>query len=326
MTRRTLVASLLALAGGAWQTRGTAATQHSRALIPAIDTHTHFYDPTRPQGVPWPPHGDELLHRPHMPDEFVPLAAAVGVVGTVVVEASPWLEDNQWLLDLAGAHPVIVGVVGSLSPGADGFASHLARFTKHPLFKGIRLGAGRLRDGLGQAAFDADLRRLEDAGLTLDVLGGPAMLDDVARVTRLAPGLRIVIDHLPFSEWDQDAGAARRALGPFRDRPRVNAKASGTLRRDFAAPADASASRARLDLLYDVFGPERVLFASNWPVSNRMAPYAETRRVFDDHVRTRGLADAERFFWRNSHAVYDWSWRATAPFPGGPLPQSRRPR
>ena len=66
-----------------------------------IDTHTHFYDPTRPQGVPWPPKENQLLYRTVLPADAQALAAPVGVTGTVVVEASAWLEDNQWILDLA---------------------------------------------------------------------------------------------------------------------------------------------------------------------------------------------------------------------------------
>ena len=56
-----------------------------------IDTHTHFYDPTRPQGVPWPSKTDAALYRPVYPEEFKAIARPLGVTGTVVVEASPWL-------------------------------------------------------------------------------------------------------------------------------------------------------------------------------------------------------------------------------------------
>lgn len=312
MTRRHLLALLAALTA--------ARPPHAGAQprpIPAIDTHTHFYDPTRSQGVPWPPAGDQLLHRAHMPEELVRLGAPVGVGGTVVVEASPWLADNQWLLDLADRHPIIVGVVGNLVPGAPEFAAHLARFSRHPLFRGIRIGARRLADGLGTSAFEADMRRLADAGLALDLLGPAAMLDDAVRLARLAPDLRIVIDHLPFAEWDESLEGARRALVPFRDHPRVYAKVSGVLRPgDPLAPSSLDAYRPRLDLLWDVFGRDRVLFGSNWPVSNRIASYADTHRVVANYAGERGGDDAERFFWRNSHDVYAWAWRSPSPFPG----------
>ena len=113
-----------------------------------IDTHTHFYDPTRPEGVPWPNPNDEVLYRRVMPEDYKALAVPEGVTGTVVVEASKWLEDNQWILDLAAAEPFIVGFVGHLEPTAD-FKNNLNRFSANPLFRGIRLGSGHLQCNRG---------------------------------------------------------------------------------------------------------------------------------------------------------------------------------
>src|SRR3954469_15875 len=76
-----------------------AATENISPTI--IDTHTHFYDPTRPQGVPWPDKNDKILYRRVRPEDYRALPKPVPVQGTVVVEASAWLEDNQWILDLA---------------------------------------------------------------------------------------------------------------------------------------------------------------------------------------------------------------------------------
>ncbi|MFO1461569.1 MAG: hypothetical protein U1G08_19470 [Verrucomicrobiota bacterium] len=68
--------------------------------ISIIDSHTHFYDPTRPEGVPWPDSKDPVLYRPVLPAEFTALTSPLGV-GTVVIEASPRPKDNEWLLALA---------------------------------------------------------------------------------------------------------------------------------------------------------------------------------------------------------------------------------
>src|SRR5205809_6764170 len=103
-----------------------------------IDTHTHFYDPTRPQGVPWPPPDDTVLYRRVMPENYKALAVPEGVTGTVVVEASQWVEDNEWILDLAAREPFIVGFVGNLQPGSPDFGANLERLAANPLFRGIR--------------------------------------------------------------------------------------------------------------------------------------------------------------------------------------------
>ena len=200
-------------------------------LPPAIDTHTHFYDPTRKQGVPWPPPSETVLYKPHYPREFQKLAQPQHVSGTVVVEASPWVEDNQWILDLAKDNPFIVGFIGNLELGKPEFAAQLKRFGANPLFRGLRLNARALAQGLGQSAFDNDLQRLNERRYALDVLGNAAMLPDVVRVAKRAPGLRVVIDHLPFAEWDQDVTAMQRALAEVAQLPNVYAKVSNVVRR-----------------------------------------------------------------------------------------------
>ena len=289
------------------------AASASTLRVPAVDTHTHFYDPTRPQGVPWPRASDTLLYRPHFPEEFRALATPHAVVGTVVVEASPWVEDNQWVLDLARDDPFILGLVGNLALGRPEFAAQLERFGRNPLFLGLRIGAGELTRGIGAPAFDADLRRLAERGLTLDLLGGPAMLPDVVRATRAAPGLRIVIDHLPFSAWDGDPAAARSALLPVSALATVYAKVSNVVRRGGGSlPEGPAFYRPGLDVLWELFGPDRLVFGSNWPVSGNVAPYPEVYRVVADYFHAKGRAAAESFFWRNSLDAYRWVPRGAA--------------
>jgi L-fuconolactonase len=96
------------------------------------------------------------------------------VTGTVIVEASAWLEDNQWLLDLAKDDPFIVGVVGRLSPGEMGFAENVKHFARNPLYRGIRISS-KVLGGLLEGGQLADLQLLADLDLSLDV-GGPEVL------------------------------------------------------------------------------------------------------------------------------------------------------
>src|SRR5882757_7999637 len=118
--RRFLAATAQAAAGMALAVESTAVRAAPTLVDPGasgftvIDTHTHFYDPTRAQGVPWPPREDKLLYRTVLPRDYRALPVPRSVTGTVVVEASPWVEDNQWVLDLAAHDPFIVGLVGGL--------------------------------------------------------------------------------------------------------------------------------------------------------------------------------------------------------------------
>jgi len=309
MTRREFLRR--GAAAAALERAGGAATAAPAPL--AIDTHTHFYDPTRPQGVPWPDKTDRLLYRPYLPEQFRSLAAPHGVVGTVVVEASPWEEDNQWVLDLARADSLIVGFVGHLEPGRPEFAARLRRFSANPLFRGLRFGQRVVAEGLGRRAFEDDLRRMSDRRLALDLLGGAAMLGDVARLAKLAPESRLVIDHLPFGGGDLDAAAVRRALGEIARLPNVYAKVSNVARRaEGRLIADPQFYRPGLDLLWELFGPDRAFFGSNWPVSERVAPYAVVHQIVADYFAAQGKEAAEKFFWKNSRAAYRWLPRGAA--------------
>ena len=181
LTRRAFLHQTTAFAGA------TLASSAFAKTTPAIDTHTHFYDPTRPQGVPWPKPEETLLYQPYLPAKFRALTEPMEIVGTVVVEASQWVEDNQWILDLAKDNPAIVGFIGNLKLGQPEFAAQLQRFAANPLFRGLRIGEKILAEGLEQKAFVRDLQRLGEREMTLDLLGGEAMLPDVLRLGRVVP-------------------------------------------------------------------------------------------------------------------------------------------
>ncbi len=281
--------------------------------MPVIDTHTHFYDPTRPQGVPWPS-GTDPLYKPHLPEHFRILTEKHGVVGTVVVEASSWVEDNQWVLDLAKENPVIVGFIGNLEPGKPEFAGHLERFSANPVFRGLRLNGLVLTRNLGDRAFKDDLRRLTDRQLTLDLVGDTQMLPAIGRLAKLVPDLHIVIDHLPFREWDGDPTAMRRALTGIAGLQNVYAKISDVLRReDERIVEEPEFYRPGLDMLWELFGPDRAMFGSNWPVCERVAPYASVIKVVAEYFSTKKQSEAEKFFRTNSQAAYQWKSRGKVP-------------
>ena len=311
MTRREFLWSSAATAALSTGVAG-AAMNAVAAPIPIIDTHTHFYDPTRAQGVPWPPRTDNVLFRPRLPADFAAHHGALNVVGTVVVEASDRIEDNQWILDLARANPEIVGFVGNLVPGRPEFADNLSRFTADPIFRGLRLRLNVLRN-LATAEVLADLKRVAAADLSIDVLGGAAVLGPTLQLSRTLPGLRIVVNHLPFADWDATPAAMRPAWAELARQPNVFAKVSNIVRREGGVVVEIPAHyQAALDTILDLFGEDRVMFGSNWPVSDRVAPYATVHRVAADFFAGQSRAAAEKFFWRNSHAAYRWVRRGAA--------------
>jgi predicted TIM-barrel fold metal-dependent hydrolase len=280
-----------------------------------IDTHTHFYDPTRPQGVPWPEKGDKLLYRRVLPEDFRSVTKGLHVTGTVVVEASPLVEDNQWVLDLAAKDRSLVGLVGHLTPGGDGFPDQLKGFARDPLFRGIRISGGDLETRLAQPRFVNDLKRLADEDLEVDVNGGPDMLPGVARLAGRVPDLRLVINHVanvPIDgkavrrDWLAGMRAAAKHAHVF---CKVSALVEGTGRTKGDAPADVEFYRPVLDALWETFGEDRRVYGSNWPVSERFAPYARVLAIVRSYFQGKGKSATEKFFWRNALAAYKWVQR-----------------
>lgn len=277
-----------------------------------IDTHTHFYDPTRPQGVPWPGKNDKVLYRPVLPGEFKRLAQPLGVVGTVVVEASPWVEDNQWLLDLAAKEPFLVGIVGRLDTASDDFEKNLRRFARNPLYRGIRISHGELANGLKGKLVER-CKLLVDHDLELDVNGGPDMPAQVARLAADVPKLRIVINHCanlridgrePPRNWREGMQAAAR-------HPNVFCKVSALVEQTGQKPAPRQVDYYRpvLDTLWTLFGEDRLIFGSNWPVSDRGAPLATVVGIVRDYFTAKGERAAIKYFHANSQTVYAWRRR-----------------
>lgn len=279
-------------------------------VVAAIDAHTHFYDPTRPQGVPWPGKGDKQLYRRVLPPEFQELTRPQHVGGTIAVEASPWLDDNQWLLDLAAREPFIVGVVGNLNPADDNFAEHFKKFARDSLYRGIRVNHGDLAKGLESRAYVKNLGLIAELDRELDVNGGPNMPADVARLARALPELRIVINHaanLPIdgkpvpAAWRQGIKAAAEGKRVY---CKVSALVEATGRAKKDAPADVDFYRPVLDALWDVFGADRLIFASNWPVSDRAAPYARLFEIVHTYFQAKGKTPLARFLRDNAVAAY----------------------
>ncbi len=296
----------------------TAATPSPDA-IPIIDTHIHLYDPFRPGGAPWPNPAIKVLYKTSLPSRYRPIGQPLGVVGAIEIECSSLLEDNQWVLDVAAKEDIMVGTVGHLTPGSPEFRPSLDRFHKNPLFRGIRYGlgqhAGREFDS---PAFVEDLKALADADLVLDTANPTvSLLADVVRVSDRVPNLRIVVDHLPQMVPPTD-GPQRASydlsMKAFRDRPQIYVKISEVLRRlpDDSIPTDLAFYRPRLDEILDVFGPDRVLFGSDWPNGDQWLPVPVGFKIVQDYFTEKGRPMAEKYFWRNSVKCYKWVKRTAS--------------
>lgn len=292
-------------------------TAQARRPVPIIDTHIHLFDPTRAGGVPWPPKDDAVIYKPALPSRYEQITRPLGVVGAIVVEASPLENDNDWVLQQAADHPVVVGLVGDLIPGTPSFGRVLERLHANPLFLGIRYGNLWDRDlsvDRNKPGFVADLRKLASAGLALDSANpDPKLIRAILDVSQQVPELRMIIDHLPAATVPTESSAQKEYWANLRSLSQnacVFVKLSEVpVRVATSVPKDVSFYKDKLDRIWDLFGEDRFLFGSDWPNSDHFATYAETLDLVRSYVSTKGSVASEKYFWRNSIAAYGWRRR-----------------
>ena len=274
-----------------------------------IDTHTHFYDPLRPQGVPWPSEDNELLYRTVLPEHHREVSTSEGVTGTVVVEASSWLEDNQWVLDLAVNESWIVGFVGHVEPGREGFAADIERFAGNPLFRGIRLGGGFL-EGIEQGSLLDDMEVLVKNDLELDLLMNIDHWDGLCFLAERIGELRIVVNHLASVEIDGNQPDSKwvDCMHRVSDFTQVYMKVSGLVEMAHVqpAPTDLGYYLPTLDVLWESYGEDRLIYGSNWPVSDIGGNYSTVINLVRQYFNGKGELAASKYWWQNAKAAYKW--------------------
>lgn len=275
-----------------------------------LDTHTHFFDISRPEHY-WPAKGSDI-YRTCMPEDYKTLARPLGVAGTVIVEASPQMVDNLWILSLAEKDPFIKGFVGNLKLGHPDFARNLHRLSSNPLFVGIRAG-WTIQEQLLSPEVLADLKRLAEAELELDILCNTQGLLGLRDLRRKVPDLRVVINHVGGVRIDRlpPDPAWVQAMRSLRDFPQIFCKVSALVELNPHQEKQRMEDYLPvLDLLWEVFGEDRLIYGSNWPVCERHANYATVQKIPAEYFQGKGAEIARKFFYENSRRAYEWPNRA----------------
>lgn len=291
-TRRTLLA---AVALAATEVRAEADP------IPIIDTHFHLYDQTRPQGAPFPftPNAP-----PFLPRDFRESAAPLGIVGGIVVEASPWVEDNLWVLMTIDKEPMIVGTIGNLDPVKPDFREYLDRYHRNKLFLGIRYGNVWKTQDLVTAVHKPEvienMKAFAQTGLTLEVANPRLdLIEATLRLTDKVPDLRIVLGHLQALSLPTDRQVLKGYSDNLRELRKRNAfaKVSGLPKANPQAPFDQAVYKPALDFIWDIFGEDLIVYAGR----NKAA-----LEILKAYTMAMGRPAAEKFFWKNSIPAFKW--------------------
>lgn len=279
------------------------------ADIPIVDCHVHLWDIGRTEGVAWIAKDDKVLNRSFLPGHHETIARANGVRAIVVVQAGQSLPDNQWNLDVTAHNKQFYRrVVGNLSKviGTDAFLPLFEKLCRDDRYVGYRL-SGRSGNTMTDAFF-RDLQLTAEKGRTLDVLAGAYTLDDVCEIARRVPKLKIILDHfgnvqLNDQPLDPEWVGKLRAAAKF---PNVFCKISALYGRvkPQPAPRDIAFYKPVLDLAFECFGEDRLVFGSDWPVSESSGDYASVLTLTKAYFDGKGRQVSDKLFHANAVRFY----------------------
>ena len=254
-----------------------------------IDAHQHFWSYNDTDYV-WMGPGMERLRRDHTPEHLRPHLDAVGIDGTVAVQARQMERETDYLLDLASRFPWILGVVGWVDfaeDKLDTLQQRLETFAANNKLKGVRELIHDMPDtdyAVRQTHVTA-VGMLSRYGLTYDLLLRPEHLAPATRLVDMYPDQPFVIDHIakpPIASGG--SGAWEEGLREIAKRPNVSCKLSGMVTE---ARWDAWSSQdlhPYIDVCVEAFGAERLMMGSDWPVCTLAGSYEEVMAVVMDYL------------------------------------------
>jgi L-fucono-1,5-lactonase len=271
-----------------------------------LDAHQHFwqYHPTRDA---WITDEMQAIRRDFVPADLEGVLTANGLDGCVAIQADQSLAETHFLLDLARLHPFIKGVVGWVDLVAPHLDDTLEALAANPRFRGVRhVAQAEPDDFLARDDVISGIGRLTRFGLTYDILVFARQLPAALNLTGRLPDQRFVLDHLAKPLIKDGAlepwATGMRALAR---RPNVCCKISGLVTEADWTGWRPAHLRPYLDVAFEAFGPDRVMFGSDWPVCLVSAPYDRVLGVIEEYAAALSATERSALFGGNAARFYD---------------------
>ena len=273
-----------------------------------IDAHQHFwvYDPVE---YDWINQDMQRLQRDFLPEDLNPLLAEADMQGCVAVQARHTESENDFLLGLADDHPQVMGVVSWLDLRADNLEERMQHYRGFEAFKGVRhiVQGEPDPDFILAPDFIRGIKALAKAGLTYDILVFERQFPAVLTFLERCPDQPFVLDHLgkpaitkrPSPTWTE-------GIRVMAEHPNVHCKVSGLVTEGDWSSWQPDDFKPYLDVVFGAFGPERMMYGSDWPVCLLAADkYASVLALVDEY--TASFDDRERaaFFGGNAERFYN---------------------
>lgn len=329
LNRRGFHRTLAAAAAAGWiggnpAALGQAVDAHHADPIPIIDTHQHLWDLNR-QRVPWLANATDVLRRSYVTSDYLEATRGLNVVKAIYMEVDVAPEDQvaeaELITELCRSeeHPTVAAVIGG-RPNEDAFEPYIRQMAKNPYVKGVRqvLHGGTPRGFCLQPTFVRSMRLLGELGLSYDLCPRPPELVDCVQLVDQCRDTQFIVDHCgnadpkAFPPASRRAGVQgthdpddwRRQIDALGQREHVVCKISGIVAQVPRPEWSAEDLAPIVNHCLDAFGPDRVIFGSDWPVCRVGAELAQWVHSLREIVGDRPRPDQQKLWHDNAQRLY----------------------
>ena len=263
-----------------------------------IDSHQHFwiYDPNQ---YPWMTDELSAIRSNHSPEHLQVEFDRLGIDGYVAVQARQSLDESRWLLKMADESCLIKGVVGWVDLRSENVEDQLAEFAEHPKFVGVRHVVQDEPDEnfMLLPDFIRGISKLKSYDLSYDILVFPKQLPAAIELVKQFPDQPFVLDHIAkplikdkgISTWNEHI----RELAQFSN---LNCKVSGMITEANWTTWKTSDFTPYLDVVFEAFGEDRLMYGSDWPVCKLAGSYRQVYDLTDNYFSQFSPLAKEKFF------------------------------
>ena len=271
-----------------------------------IDSHQHFwnYNPTRDK---WINSSMKILQKDFLPRHLKPILDENGIDGCIAVQADQSENENEFLLDCAKNNLFIKGVVGWIDLKVKNIENKLAFYKTNPLFKGVRNIVQDEHDNyLLRSDIQNGISKLSSYNLTYDLLIFPRQLPAAIALVEKFPKQIFILDHIAkpnisnfkAENWKKNI----TALSKFNN---VNCKLSGMVTETEGFIFNDNDFYPYIDHIFKSFGPERILFGSDWPVCLLAANYKKVTEIVKNYLKSHSKKTKLNVMGLNAIKIYN---------------------
>ena len=271
-----------------------------------LDSHQHFWKYS-PQQHNWIDDSMVSLKRDFLPNDLEPHLIENKIEACVVVQADQSEKETEFLLELATQYEFIKGVVGWVDLRAKNVEERLQFYSQNQYFKGVRhIVQSEKQDFLLDPAFQNGIGKLGNLNLTYDLLIYSHQIEAAIKLVSQFPNQKFVLDHLAkpnikngkIDPWKNQI----QRLAQFSN---VSCKISGMVTEADHSQWKPSDFIPYLDIVFEAFGENRILFGSDWPVCLLAASYQEVYQLITDYTANFSLEQRDKLFGANAERFYN---------------------